>query len=358
MSGRWTAWATAPRPATPTRRGRRGTRAGGDWAMRRSIRADPTRPRMPAPAVALTVARRSRRLAAMSDVSPPASSLARHGTEWWREGIVYQVYPRSYGDTDGNGIGDLPGIIEHLDYLGPTGSGSMRIWLSPIYPSPGLDVGYDVSDHAAVDPLLGTEDDFDRLVREAHARGIRVILDLVMNHTSDQHAWFQASARRARVRTPTTTCGAIRPVGTPMARRCRRTTGCRSSAGRRWQYEPARDQFYLHTFLVEQPEVNWRNPAVEAAQLAMVRGWLDRGVDGFRLDVFNIFLKDPDLPSNPELTDVPDGTSAWDRQVHKYDRDQPDFPALIASSGRSSTRCPDGCRSASCSTAVRRRRPA
>jgi len=266
----------------------------------------------------------------MPDVTPPASSLARHGTEWWREGIVFQVYPRSYGDTDGDGIGDLPGIIEHLDHLGPDGLGVDGLWLSPIFPSPGLDVGYDVSDHAAVDPVLGTEEDFDRLVREAHARGIRVILDLVMNHTSDQHAWFQAS--RASREGPFADFYLWRdPAG-------RDSDGTLSPpnnwlsffGGSAWQYEPARDQFYLHTFLVEQPEVNWRNPAVEEAQLKMVRGWLDRGVDGFRLDVFNIFLKDPDMPSNPELVDAPEGTSAWDRQGHTYDRDQADFPALIA----------------------------
>ena len=255
-----------------------------------------------------------------------ASSLARHGTEWWREGIVYQIYPRSYGDTNGDGVGDLPGIIEHLDHLGPEGLAIDAIWLSPIYPSPGFDVGYDVSDHAAVDPLLGTDDDFDRLVREAHARGLRVILDLVMNHTSDQHAWFQAS-RQSREgpyadyylwRDP----AGHDADGTPLPP----NNWLSFFGGPAWQYEPARDQFYMHTFLVQQPEVNWRNPAVEAAQLKMVRGWLDRGVDGFRLDVFNIFLKDPEMPSNPET----EGDSAWDRQVHKYDRDQPDFPALIA----------------------------
>ena len=266
----------------------------------------------------------------MSGSTRPASSLARHGTEWWREGIVYQVYPRSYGDTDGNGVGDLPGIIEHLDHLGVDGLGVDGIWLSPIYPSPGLDVGYDVSDHSAVDPLLGTMDDFDRLVREAHARGLRVILDLVMNHTSDQHAWFKAS--RASREGPFADFYVWRdPAGHDADGRPLPPNNWLSFfGGSAWQYEPAREQFYLHTFLVEQPEVDWRNPAVEEAQLRMVRGWLDRGVDGFRLDVFNIFLKHPDLPSNPELADVPEGTKPWDRQVHKYDRDQPDFPALIA----------------------------
>ena len=266
----------------------------------------------------------------MPEASRPSPSSARHGTDWWREGIVYQIYPRSYGDTDGDGIGDLPGIIEHLDHLGPHGLGVDAIWLSPIYPSPGFDVGYDVSDHAAVDPLLGTEEDFDRLVREAHDRGLRVILDLVMNHTSDQHAWFQAS-RTSRDgpyadfylwRDP----AGVDEHGAPLPP----NNWLSFFGGSAWQYEPARDQFYMHTFLVEQPELNWRHPAVEEAQLKMVRGWLDRGVDGFRLDVFNIFLKDPEMPSNPELEDVVAGTSAWDRQEHKYDRDQPDFPDLIA----------------------------
>jgi len=265
----------------------------------------------------------------MPATTQPASSLARYGTEWWREGIVYQIYPRSYGDTDGDGVGDLRGIIEHLDHLGRDGLGVDAIWLSPIYPSPGFDVGYDVSDHAAVDPLLGTETDFDRLVREAHDRGLRVILDLVMNHTSDRHAWFQASrASRAGPyadfylwQDPT----GVDEDGRPLPP----NNWLSFFGGSAWQYEPSRGQFYLHTFLVEQPELNWRNPAVEEAQLKMVRGWLDRGVDGFRLDVFNIFLKHPELPSNPEIQGMAPGTSAWDRQEHKYDRDQPDFPELI-----------------------------
>src|SRR6476469_6947258 len=215
-----------------------------------------------------------------------ATDPMRLGVDWWQRGVVYQVYPRSFADTTGDGVGDLPGIIEHLDHLGPDGLGVDAIWLSPIYPSPGLDNVYDVSDHSSVDPRLGTEADFDRLVEGAHRRGIRVILDLVMNHTSDQHPWFGGGA---------------------------------------WAFEPRRGQFYHHTFLTEQPELDWRNPAVEAAQFDMVRGWLARGVDGFRLDTFNVFLKDPQLRSNPTRP----GTTAWDRQVHEHDRDQPDFPALI-----------------------------
>lgn len=266
----------------------------------------------------------------MPEETRTTATPARYGTDWWREGIVYQIYPRSYGDTDGDGIGDLPGIIEHLDHLGRDGLGIDGVWLSPVYPSPGRDVGYDVSDHAAVDPVLGTEADFDRLVREAHDRGLRVILDLVMNHTSDEHAWFRAS--RASREGPFADFYLWRdPSGRDADGRPLPPNNWLSFfGGPAWQYEPARDQFYMHTFLVEQPELNWRHPAVEEAQLRMVRGWLDRGVDGFRLDVFNIFLKDPEMPSNPELADALAAASAWDRQEHKYDRDQPDFPDLIA----------------------------
>jgi alpha-glucosidase len=246
--------------------------------------------------------------------------------DWWQRGVVYQIYPRSFADSDGDGMGDLPGIIEHLDHLGPDGLGVDAIWLSPIYPSPGLDNGYDVSDHSSVDPRLGTEADFDRLVEGAHRRGIRVILDLVMNHTSDQHPWFVAS-RQSRDgpyadwyiwRDPSGYDRAGRPLPP--------NDWVSWFGGGAWAYEPRRGQFYHHTFLAEQPELDWRNPAVEAAQFDMVRGWLARGVDGFRLDTFNVFLKHPDLPSNPRRR----GTSAWTRQTHMYDFDQPDLPALIA----------------------------
>jgi alpha-glucosidase len=247
------------------------------------------------------------------------------GPEWWREGVVYQVYPRSFADSDGDGVGDLPGIIGRLDYLGPDGLGIDAIWLSPIYPSPGLDVGYDVSDHATVDPVFGTDADFDRLVAEAHRRGLRIVLDLVMNHTSDQHRWFEAS-RQSR-EGPFADWYLWRdPSGYDDDATPRPPNNWVSFfGGPAWTWEPRRGQFYQHTFLPQQPDVNWRNPAVEAAQFAMVRGWLERGVDGFRLDVFNVFLKHPDLPDNPPQ----DGPTAWSRQLHVNDRDQPDFIDLL-----------------------------
>jgi alpha-glucosidase len=244
----------------------------------------------------------------------------------WRDGVVYQIYPRSFADHDGNGTGDLAGILDHLDHFGPDHVPVEAIWLSPIYPSPGRDLGYDVTDHSRVDPLLGTEQDFDRLVAECHGRGIKVILDLVMNHTSDESPWFLAS--KASREGPYADFYLWRDPsgydadGTPLPP----NNWVSFFGGPGWEWVPERGQFYYHTFLVGQPELNWRNPAVEAAQWDMVRGWLKRGVDGFRLDVFNAYFKDPELRSNPVL---PGGNSPWARQEHRYDIDQPDFPALI-----------------------------
>jgi alpha-glucosidase len=248
---------------------------------------------------------------------------ARFGDEWWQQGITYQIYPRSFADSDGDGLGDLPGIIGKLDYLRDLGIDA--IWLSPIYPSPGRDVGYDVSDHTTVDPMFGGDRAFDRLIAEAHQRGLRVVLDLVMNHTSDQHPWFQAS-RSSRDNAFADWYLWRDPAGYDAGGQPIPPNNWLSwFGGSAWQWDEPRRQFYMHTFLVEQPELNWRNPAVEEAQFKMVRGWLDRGVDGFRLDVFNAFLKHPELLANPEI----EGATLWARQQHLYDRDQPDFPELI-----------------------------
>jgi len=250
---------------------------------------------------------------------------ARFGDDWWQRGVIYQVYPRSFADSNGDGVGDLPGIIEHLDYLGPEGLGVDALWLSPIYPSPGHDLGYDVSDHERVDPLFGTEADFDRLVDAAHRRGIRVVLDLVMNHTSDEHPWF-VDSRADRDGAHGDWYLWADPSGYGSDGEPQPPNNWVSYfGGPGWQWDAGRGQFYYHTFLVEQPELNWRAPGVEEAQFRMVRGWLARGVDGLRLDVFNRFLKHPDLAANPTRP----GSQAWDRQVHVNDGDQPDFEALI-----------------------------
>ncbi len=253
------------------------------------------------------------------------------GSEWWREGVVYQIYPRSFADSNGDGIGDLRGIIDRLDHLNdgtPRSLGVDAIWLSPIYPSPDFDFGYDVADYTAIDPRFGTLDDFARLVSEAHRRGIRVILDLVLNHSSHQHPWFQAS-RQSRTGPfadwyiwADPAPGSGRLGGQP-----RPPNNWRSFfGGSAWTWEEARGQFYLHTFLPQQPELNWRNPEVRGALLDVVRTWLERDVDGFRLDVFNVFFKDARLRSNPRRVG---GRGAWSWQRHLHDRNQPELLDLL-----------------------------
>lgn len=233
---------------------------------------------------------------------------------WWQDGIIYHIYPRSFADSNGDGIGDLPGLIAHLDYLADLGIDA--IWLSPIYPSPDKDFGYDVTDHTAIDPRYGSMTDFERLLQEAHARGIRIILDLVLNHTSDQHPWFQQSRS-----------GRENPKADWYIWRERiPNNGHSVFGGKAWIYDPQRGEYYLHLFLPEQPDVNWRNPQVRQAQLDVVRFWLARGVDGFRLDVFNAYFKDAQLRSNPFY---PWGRRPFEWQRHIYDTDQPEmFPLL------------------------------
>lgn len=244
--------------------------------------------------------------------------------DWWKGGAVYQIYPRSFADSDGDGLGDLAGITDHLWHLeGEPGSlGIDAIWLSPIYPSPDFDFGYDVADYVGVDSRFGSLAEFERLVAAAHGRGIRVILDLVLNHSSHRHAWFRAS--RASRSGPFADWYIWRdsPGRTAGGRR-RRPNNWRSFfGGPAWTWDASRGQFYLHTFLPQQPDLNWRNPDVRAALLGVVRTWLDRGVDGFRLDVFNTFYKDAALRSNPRRHGVRGG---WGGQDHLYDRNQPEL---------------------------------
>ena len=258
----------------------------------------------------------------------PLTSTGVPGGDWWQRGVIYQVYPRSFADSNGDGVGDLPGLVAHLDYLGhgPDGLGVDAIWLSPIYPSPGLDAGYDISDHGAIDPLFGTEADFERLVAAAHRRGIRIILDLVLNHTSDRHPWF-VSSRAGRTGPHADWYLWRDPAGWDRSGRPRPPNNWLSFfGGSAWTYEPAREQFYLHTFLAEQPDLDWRAPAVREAQYAMIRGWLDRGVDGFRLDVFNALVKDAELRSNPTRGWR---RRPWDRQEHRHDKDQPGLREVL-----------------------------
>ncbi|WP_426594227.1 glycoside hydrolase family 13 protein [Cellulomonas sp. McL0617] len=209
--------------------------------------------------------------------------------DWWRDAVVYQVYPRSFADADGDGTGDLPGVLEHLDHLVDLGVDT--VWLSPFYPSPGVDAGYDVSDYRDVDPVFGTLADLDALLSRAHAAGLRVLVDLVPNHTSSAHPWFvealasePGSAARARYVFATGT--ADRPPNDWES----------NFGGPAWERVPETDQWYLHVFAAGQPDLNWRNPEVRAEFEDVLRFWLDRGVDGFRVDVAHGLMKAEGLP--------------------------------------------------------------
>jgi alpha-glucosidase len=261
--------------------------------------------------------------AATASPAAPASP-----SDWWQDAVVYQIYPRSFLDTDGDGVGDLPGIIDRLDYLRDLGVAA--VWLSPIYPSPGLDVGYDVSDHSRVDPIFGTEADFDRLVAETHRRGMKLILDLVMNHTSDRHAWFEAS-RSSRDnpyadwylwRDP----AGYAADGTPLPP----NNWVSFFGGSGWQWEPRRNQFYEHTFLVEQPDLNWRNPQVRQAIYDVMRFWLRRGVDGFRIDVMWHLIKDEQFRDNPRNPNFVPGRPPHEELTPLYTTDRPEMSDVVA----------------------------
>ncbi|HEY3310842.1 MAG TPA: alpha-glucosidase [Anaerolineales bacterium] len=233
---------------------------------------------------------------------------------WWRDGIIYQIYPRSFADSNGDGFGDLTGIISKLDYL--SGLGIDAIWISPFYPSPDIDFGYDISDHTAVDPRYGTMADFDHLVAEAHRRGIRVVLDVVLNHTSDQHPWFVES-RSDRENSKRDWYIWLDP-----SNKGKPPNNWKSFfGGSNWEFDPRTGQYYFHTFAKQQPDVNWRNPQVRKAQLDVFRFWLERGVDGFRLDVFNAYFKDARFRDNPFKL----GLRGFDRQQHVYDINQPEI---------------------------------
>ncbi len=212
---------------------------------------------------------------------------------WWKSAVVYQIYPRSFCDTSGNGIGDLEGIrgkLDHLRWLGVD-----TLWISPFFTSPMKDYGYDVADFCAVDPLFGTLDDFDRLLEESHARGIRILIDWVPNHTSDQHPWFLDSrASRTSAKRDWYVWREGNPDRPPNNWRAAFTNG---SA---WTWDDATRAWYLHLFLPEQPDLNWESPAVVAAMHDTLRFWLDRGVDGFRMDVIHCIGKDPELKDIPE----------------------------------------------------------
>jgi alpha-glucosidase len=241
---------------------------------------------------------------------------------WWKHAVFYEIYPRSFKDSDGDGIGDLKGITSKLDYLRDLGVDA--IWITPFYPSPQVDFGYDVSDYENIDPQFGTLADFDRLVREAHQRRIKVIIDYVLNHTSDQHPFFKAarSSRNSPYRDWYVWRDPKPGGGLP--------NNWSSSFGPvAWTLDEKTGQYYYHRFYPEQPELNWRNPAVEKRMFETVRFWLKRGADGFRLDAVNFLFEDPQFRDNPVLPELRPGSTTEHLQELKYNRDLPEIQDVM-----------------------------
>ncbi|MGD8710370.1 MAG: alpha-amylase family glycosyl hydrolase [Ectothiorhodospiraceae bacterium] len=243
--------------------------------------------------------------------------------DWWRGGVIYQIYPRSFLDTNGDGVGDLEGIRRRLAYV--AGLGVDAIWISPFFRSPMKDFGYDVSDYRDVDPIFGSLEDFDRLVEEAHRLGLRVVIDQVLSHTSDQHPWFEESRRdRDNPRADWYVWADAKADGTPP------NNWLSNFGGSAWQWDTRRCQYYLHNFLASQPDLNYHNPAVMEAIVEEVRFWLERGVDGFRLDAINFAFHDPSLADNPPLAGrarVADNPYAF--QDHVHDKSRPEMHGLL-----------------------------
>lgn len=248
--------------------------------------------------------------------------------EWWRGAVIYQVYPRSFADSNGDGTGDLPGLIGKLDYIASLGVDA--IWVSPFYRSPMADFGYDISDYRDVDPVFGSLEDFDRLLAESHRRGLRVIVDQVLSHSSDRHPWFEESRRsRDNAKADWYVWADPQPDGTPP------NNWLSIFGGSAWQWEPRRGQYYLHNFLVSQPDLNYHNPQVAEQMLAEAEFWLKRGVDGFRLDAINFCFHDAKLRSNPAKPEAERKgrgftvDNPYAAQYHVYDNTQPETLTFI-----------------------------
>ena len=247
---------------------------------------------------------------------------------WWESAVFYQIYPRSFKDSNNDGIGDLAGVIEKLDHLNDGKGGGLgidAIWFSPFFPSPQADFGYDVSDYCNIDSDYGTLEDFDQLVEESHRRGIKIVLDLVLNHSSDQHKWFQESRKNStNSKVDWYVWADPKPDGSPP------NNWLAVFGGAAWTFEPQRGQYYLHNFLPEQPDLNWYNPEVREALADVVRFWMKRGADGFRLDTANYYAYDRQLRDNPKRPEnselMEDGLEAnpLSQYITKYSKDRPE----------------------------------
>ena len=259
----------------------------------------------------------------MASVMAAAAPSASGELAWWRGAVIYQIYPRSFRDTNGDGIGDLAGIVERLDYIADLGVDG--IWISPFFTSPMKDFGYDVADYFGIDPSFGSFADFDRIIEKAHSLGLKVIIDQVYSHTSDEHAWFQESrADRTNPKADWYVWADAKPDGSPPS------NWQSVFGGSAWQWNGPRKQYYLHNFLTSQPDLNVHNRDVQDALLDVARFWLARSVDGFRLDALNFAMHDPEMRDNP-----PSGmplelvTRPFDMQERRYNQSHPDIVAFL-----------------------------
>ena len=256
----------------------------------------------------------------VEDVNAAASS--REAGLWWKGAAIYQIYPRSFADSDGNGVGDLPGVTAHLDHVASLNVDA--IWLSPFFTSPMRDFGYDVADYCGVDPVFGTLQDLDVLIGRAHQLGLKVIIDQVYSHTSDQHNWFAESrSDRTNAKADWYVWADARPDGSPP------NNWQSVFGGPAWTWDARRGQYYFHNFLPEQPDLNVHNPEVQNALLDVARFWLDRGVDGFRIDAINFAMHDPMLRDNPPALGGGKRTRSFDFQQHLYNQSHPDIVKFL-----------------------------
>jgi alpha-glucosidase len=254
-------------------------------------------------------------------MSDPSAHLA--AVPWWERGVIYQIYPRSFQDSDGDGIGDLRGIEQRLDYL--AGLGIDAIWLSPIFTSPMADFGYDVADYTGIEPLFGSLEDFDRMLAAAHDRGLKLMLDFVPNHSSDRHPWFvESRSSRDNPKRDWYIWRDPAPDGGPP------NNWISDFGGSAWEWDEATGQYYLHAFLKEQPDLNWRNPEMREAMLDVMRFWFDRGVDGFRIDVLWHCIKADGLPDNPENPDFRPEMGEKLKLLQLHSTNQPEIHELAA----------------------------
>ncbi|RME14341.1 MAG: DUF3459 domain-containing protein [Alphaproteobacteria bacterium] len=243
--------------------------------------------------------------------------------DWWRGAVIYQIYPRSFQDSNGDGIGDLRGIVRRLPHVASLGADA--VWISPFFTSPMKDFGYDVSDYCDVDPMFGTLADFDAVIETAHGLGLKVMIDLVLSHTSDRHPWFvESRASRDNARANWYVWADPKPDGTPP------NNWLSIFGGPAWQWDGRRMQYYLHNFLREQPDLNFHEPEVQAALLEVARFWLERGVDGFRLDTINFYFCDKELRDNPALppeernSTIAPAVNPYNWQQHIHDKNRPE----------------------------------